>query len=336
MKLLWLYGPPATGKLTVAEEVATLTGFKIFHNHLTIDLYKSLFEFGTDHFRRLLAETRLYVFEEAAKAQLPGVIFTFTYILGTHDAFIRRVIEVVEKHGGEVDFVQLYCQPEELERRVLNASRKAFRKLWTVEGLREMMERQDLFVQIPGQKSLSIDNTALSPQQVARQIITHYALPDISISPHFSFKPMGETDAQAIAVWHYEPPYDFYDMAQDPDDLAELLNPQSWQGEYYAATDERGELAGFFTFRWHDATTLEIGLGLRPDLTGKGLGLPFLEAGLAFGRSSFAPASFILHVATFNTRAIRTYERAGFNSQQTYMQRTNGSEYEFLRMLLDH
>jgi hypothetical protein len=38
----------------VAKEVAALTGFKLFHNHLTIDLYKSIFEFGTDHFRRML------------------------------------------------------------------------------------------------------------------------------------------------------------------------------------------------------------------------------------------------------------------------------------------
>jgi hypothetical protein len=180
MKLLFLYGPPATGKLTVAEEVAALTGFKLFHNHLTIDLYKSLFEFGTDDFRRMLVETRLYVFEEATKQQIPGVIFTFTFRQGVHEPFINRVVEVVEKYDGEVFFVQLYSQPEELERRVLAASRKKFRKLWSIEGLREMMSQQDLFMLIPGQKSLSIDNTHLSPQEVAQQIIEHYGLPTIS------------------------------------------------------------------------------------------------------------------------------------------------------------
>lgn len=187
MKLLFLYGPPASGKLTVAEEVAAQTGFKVFHNHLTIDLYKSLFEFGTDHFRRLLAETRLYIFEEAAKQQLPGVIFTFTYLKGRHEPFISKLVEVVEKYGGEVDFVQLYCQPEELERRVQATSRKKHQKLWDIEGLRTMMVQQDLFLLIPGQQSLSIDNTTLSPQEVAHQIIAHYHFPhDVTSTPESS------------------------------------------------------------------------------------------------------------------------------------------------------
>jgi hypothetical protein len=120
--------------------------------------------------------------EEAAKQQIPGVIFTFTYLKGRHEPFIQRVVEVVEKYGGEVDFVQLYCQREELERRVLAASRKNFQKLWNIEGLRDMMQQQDLFLLIPGQQSLSIDNTALSPQEVAHQIITHYGLPQSSSS----------------------------------------------------------------------------------------------------------------------------------------------------------
>jgi len=149
----------------------------------------------------------------------------------------------------------------------------------------------------------------------------------------FTFKPMNESDARAIVTWHYDPPYDFYDMDQDPDDLAEFLNPQSWQETNYSVSDEQGQLVGFFSFTLYDATTLEIGLGLRPDLTGKGLGISFLQVGLAFGRSKFTPACFVLRVATFNTRAIRTYERAGFKPLQTYMQHTNGGEYEFLRMI---
>ena len=149
----------------------------------------------------------------------------------------------------------------------------------------------------------------------------------------FEFQPMNDDDARPIAAWHYEPPYDFYDMAQDPDDLAELLDPQSRTERYYAIHDEQGSLVGLFTFIRVDAETLEIGLGLHPDLTGKKLGAGFLVAGLDFGRQHFAPLRFLLRVATFNTRAIRLYEKVGFRPVQTFPHRTNGGEFEFLSMI---
>ena len=47
MKLIFIYGSPAVGKLTVAQEIAEQTDFKVFHNHLTIDAVTPVFEFGT-------------------------------------------------------------------------------------------------------------------------------------------------------------------------------------------------------------------------------------------------------------------------------------------------
>jgi ribosomal-protein-alanine N-acetyltransferase len=68
---------------------------------------------------------------------------------------------------------------------------------------------------------------------------------------------------------------------------------------------------GFYYFE-EKGPALEIGLGLRPDLAGRGLGLEFFRAGVEFGRSRFAPARVILAVAGFNERARIVYERAGF------------------------
>jgi ribosomal-protein-alanine N-acetyltransferase len=140
------------------------------------------------------------------------------------------------------------------------------------------------------------------------------------------------TDAQAreIAAWHYEPPYSFYDAAADADDLALLLGEESREGRYFSAFAE-GALVGFFEFR-ADGDGVRIGLGLRPDLTGRGLGLDFLEAGMAFALERFGASRFRLSVATFNERAIRVYERAGFRPLRTFDHATNGGVYPFLEM----
>ena len=147
----------------------------------------------------------------------------------------------------------------------------------------------------------------------------------------FTFRSMNEGDARTIAGWHYQEPYTFYDMDQDADDLAELLDPRSWIKTYYAVVDEPGELVGFFAFK-RVGDVVDVGLGLRPDLTGSGIGLPLLLAGLNFASATFSPTTFRLAVATFNTRAIRVYERAGFERGKVYMHHTNGGEYEFMDM----
>jgi [ribosomal protein S18]-alanine N-acetyltransferase len=77
---------------------------------------------------------------------------------------------------------------------------------------------------------------------------------------------------------------------------------------------------------------VDIGLGMKPDLTGKGLGLNFLEMGLQFARQHFAVRSFRLAVATFNQRAIKLYVRAGFQPTRVYKNYTNGGEFDFLEM----
>src|SRR5437773_10424314 len=91
MKLVFIYGPPACGKLTVATELAKLTGFRLFHNHVSIQFVQSLFEFGTRPFWRLTDKYRTEMMEEAAKEGV-DTIFTFVYGKTTDDPFVRRII----------------------------------------------------------------------------------------------------------------------------------------------------------------------------------------------------------------------------------------------------
>ena len=85
-----------------------------------------------------------------------------------------------------------------------------------------------------------------------------------------------------------------------------MLNPE----RFFEARDEHGDTIGFYYFE-ERPPDLDYGLGLRPDLTGQGLGLEFFLAGLAFAHERYRPERVRLHVAAFNERARRVYERAG-------------------------
>jgi [ribosomal protein S18]-alanine N-acetyltransferase len=143
--------------------------------------------------------------------------------------------------------------------------------------------------------------------------------------------PMTEQEAEEIAGWRYDPPYDFYDADADQRDLAELLDPEVRGDRYFSARDASGELIGYFGLGFGDGIA-GIGVGLRPDLTGRGLGLEFLEQGLAFATERYSPKRFRLSVAVFNKRAITVYERAGFVRTRTYDHETTGGVFRFVEM----
>jgi ribosomal-protein-alanine N-acetyltransferase len=141
---------------------------------------------------------------------------------------------------------------------------------------------------------------------------------------------MTEADAHAVASWRYPGEYAFYDADADPDDLAALLDPAGW-GTRYFAVDAGGELVGQLAFKLQDGVA-EIGLGLRPDLTGHGRGLAFVVAAMRFATQALGATGFTLAVAAFNDRAIRVYARAGFEEIERYAHATNGGVHDFIRM----
>lgn len=142
---------------------------------------------------------------------------------------------------------------------------------------------------------------------------------------------MLEADAAAVAGWHYDDQYAFYDFDADATDLAELLDPVGWGDTYYAADGDDGVLAGFFQFV-RLANVVDLGLGLHPRLVGHGLGSAFVDTGLRFAAERFVPELFTLEVAAFNSRAIVVYERAGFVEVERFEHRTNGALHPFVRM----
>ena len=170
MKLIFLHGMPAVGKLTVGRELAQLTGYKLFHNHLTVDLVTSVFEFGSPSFIELRERIWLDVFIEAARAQLPGLIFTFAFEPTVKPDFIERVKNMVEAHNGKVMFVKLTCSPEELEKRLTSDSRAKFGKLTSVDLFRELNSAGAFADPQITDDQLVVDTTHLNPAEAAKKI----------------------------------------------------------------------------------------------------------------------------------------------------------------------
>ncbi|KAB2443550.1 GNAT family N-acetyltransferase [Bacillus luti] len=148
----------------------------------------------------------------------------------------------------------------------------------------------------------------------------------------YAYTVMTQEEAEEIAYnWHYEGKYSFYDIEADQEDLAEFLHEES-RGNHIFSVKENGTLIGFFSFCKTDNRTVDIGLGMRPNITGDGLGLQFVKAGLDFSKETYSCKYITLSVATFNERAIKVYKRAGFEAVGTFIQKTNGSCFEFLKM----
>lgn len=175
MKLLFIYGSPAVGKLTVAEEIAARTNIKVFHNHLTIDAVAPVFDFGTKPFWKIVNRFRLEIIAEAARSR-QNLIYTFCYAKGSDDAHVTEVIDAVENNGGKVFFVFLTAEKEVIERRVNETSRHKYRKLNDPETLREVWEKHELFSPVPHSESLILDNSDLTPAEAALKIIKYFQL----------------------------------------------------------------------------------------------------------------------------------------------------------------
>lgn len=175
MKLIFIYGSPAVGKLTVANEIAKRTNFKVFHNHLTIEAVAPVFEFGTEPFWKLVHLFRIRTITEAAR-QNQNLIYTYCYAKGSDDAHVEKITKAVEENGGEVCFVLLTAEKSAIEKRILEQSRLNYGKIKDVEHLHEIWEAYELFSPVPERTSLTVDNTNLSAEKTAKKIIKYFKL----------------------------------------------------------------------------------------------------------------------------------------------------------------
>ena len=119
MKLVLIFGPQAVGKMTVGQELAKITGLKLFHNHMTIDLVSNFFSYNSIEGRYLVNTYRMEMFETVARSNLEGLIFTFQWcfedILDWEQT--EKISNIFKEQGGEVYYVELEADLDERLRR---------------------------------------------------------------------------------------------------------------------------------------------------------------------------------------------------------------------------
>ncbi|GAB5553491.1 MAG: AAA family ATPase [Saprospiraceae bacterium] len=183
MKLIIISGPPAVGKMTVGRALAQQTSWKLFHNHMSLELVNQFFDFGTPSFSRLDKLIRFGIFAEVAKSNIDGLIFTIVTAYNEQSDldYLDEIIKVFENRNPEVLIVDLSADLEERLKRNKNPERIKHKPsksdmvfsekalLSYEKDYRMNSSKEDL----PGKKVLRINNTYLSPEQVAHRILEH-------------------------------------------------------------------------------------------------------------------------------------------------------------------
>lgn len=181
MNFVVVFGPPAVGKMTVGYELAKLTGMKVFHNHMTIDLVLEFFPYGHERFHKLVGEFRQRIFQQVAASELPGLIFTYVWALdhpGDKEQ-IDAYCEIFRSQGAQIYFVELETDKEERLKRnrtEFRLSKKPSKRdlarseanLLDAEERYKMNSTDDFFYR---ENYIKINNTHLTPEETARQIV---------------------------------------------------------------------------------------------------------------------------------------------------------------------
>ena len=182
MKLLFIIGSGAVGKMTVGQELMKITGLRLFHNHMTIEPVLEVFGYKDG---KVIDELREVIFRAFAASDNEGMIFTYMWAFDMQSDwdYIEHVKDVFRPYGTEFYYVELVAPLEErlkrnaTENRLNNKASKRDVEASTNRLLGEEKYRLVSFEgEIPFENYLRIDNTALSAEETARLIKEHFNL----------------------------------------------------------------------------------------------------------------------------------------------------------------
>jgi len=186
MKLIILFGPLAVGKMTVGQELEKITGLKLFHNHMTIEMVLPFFDKYSKSFRKLVDSFRIQMFEEIAKSDLEGVIFTYVWELDqkVDCDFIDRTVEIFEKEDTSVYYVELEADVETRLKRNKSPNRLKYKpsKIDFKASEKELMDTDKMQIlnskenEFGRKNHFKINNTSLDAMDAARMIKENFGL----------------------------------------------------------------------------------------------------------------------------------------------------------------
>ncbi|CAN7601828.1 hypothetical protein LJR027_004290 [Terrabacter sp. LjRoot27] len=192
MHLVCVTGPPAVGKMTVGRAVCDLTGFRLFHNHMSIEPLLGVYDFGTPSFSRINAMIRREVIAESVVADLRGLVFTFAIDLDHPGdlAQLRELVEPVERAGAPVDVVELYAPQDVRLAREGGADRMDHKRSkrdveWARSHVVDLESRarfstdpaRDGEQLLAGHRHLRLDNEHGDARATAERVVTELGLP---------------------------------------------------------------------------------------------------------------------------------------------------------------
>ncbi len=187
MNLLFIFGAHAAGKMTVGQAVSRITPMKLFHNHMTIEPVIELFGAYNGAVTERL---RQVVFEEFAKTDNYGLIFTFIWAFDVpYDTeYVRNLTQLYQDAGAQVDYVELIAPQDVrlIRNRTENRLKEKVSKRDVALSEARMLSAEETYrcVSESGEvcdklgcapeRYLRIDNTDLSPEEVAEMIVRHF------------------------------------------------------------------------------------------------------------------------------------------------------------------
>ena len=175
MKLLFLHGAPAAGKLTVAKALLRIFPGRLMDNHAAIDLALTVFAFGAPGFWELVHDVRRSALNAAAEHRVPLLVTTFCYAEPEDREQFGQIEEIMRRHGAELLPVFLHCSREEALRRVCNPNRVERRKISSGEHLIRELDRYNLTA-VPRPDCLKLDTSINPADATAQKIVGHFGL----------------------------------------------------------------------------------------------------------------------------------------------------------------
>ncbi|MBN2852486.1 MAG: AAA family ATPase [Clostridia bacterium] len=188
MKLVIIFGPQAVGKMTVGQELAKITDLKLFHNHMTIDLVSNFFSYGSASGKRLVHLFRKEIFEEVAKSDLEGMIFTYVWAFNHQSDwdYIDNLCQTFEAYNSDIYFVELEADLETRKKRNITENRLTHKPTkrnleWSQNEIVNSMDKYRLNSdqgEIKKENYLRINNENMTAEDTAKLIKETFLLND--------------------------------------------------------------------------------------------------------------------------------------------------------------